>query len=102
MNTYEERDYYYQAALNKTKAINRELQIDCLLEDIEFTPFLKEDTNEWKEYIRCNNLICGSPGTQGCAGISVPDYYPYMDWKDKNDSRIKKNQEKYRRKFFKR
>ena len=101
MNTYEERDYYYQAALNKAKAINRELQIDCLLENIEFIPIVKEDTDEWKEYIRCNNLICGPPGRQGCVGISVPNYNSDFDFKN-SDSRLKKNQEKYRRKFFKR
>ena len=85
------------AAENKAKAINRQLQIDYLLEDIEFKACEKEDTEEWKEYTELLYTICGLPGISGSS-----NYNPYMDWKNKNDSRIRKNQEKYRRKFFKR
>ena len=100
MNTYEERDFYHNAAINKAKAVNREAQIECILEDKEFVPISKEDTEEWKEVERCNMQNHWELNILLRPAVQVVPISNYMDWKNKNDSRLLKNQEKYRRKFF--
>lgn len=57
MNIYEESDYYYELAISTAKALTREAQIESILDDTDYVVITKEETNEWKEYLRCQEII---------------------------------------------
>lgn len=100
ISEFEKLDELKASAEQAAVVINRERYINSLETGEEYVPIRVDETDEWKEYKKLYDDIWGHPGTPGLTGSSGTAGINYRRIGNNFINNYKKQQEKYRRRFY--